>query len=372
VIPEVVRVLPERRPSGAEPPALPSTCPVCGSAVIKPEGEAVARCTGGLYCAAQRKEALFHFASRRAMDIEGLGEELIEQLVETGLVRDPADLYTLTHAQLTDLERMGDKSARNLLDALERSKSTTLARFIYALGIREVGEATAQALAQAFRDLAPLTAVTVEDLVSQRGVRGVGRKTAEAVVAFLAEHPQARPAEGEDLEDWLAGRKIPGVTARVADAVVQQFPTLAALRAARPEDLENCRRSRVAGVGEKVAAQIVRFFAEPHNREVIEKLLRAGIHWEAARPLEQREDSAEEPLAGKTVVITGTLSRPREEIRRRLVALGAKVTGSVSKKTDFVLAGDAAGSKLDRARELGVRVISEEELDGLSREGFHP
>jgi DNA ligase (NAD+) len=372
VIPEVVRVLTERRPPGAEPPALPSTCPICGSAVIRPEGEAVARCTGGLYCAAQRKEALFHFAARRAMDIEGLGEELIEQLVETGLVRDPADLYTLTHAQLTDLERMGDKSARNLLDALERSKSTTLARFIYALGIREVGEATALALAEAFRDLAPLMAVSVDDLVRQRGVKGVGRKTAESVVAFLADHPEARPAEGEDLARWLAGQKIPGVTVRVADGVVQHFQTLEALRAAQPKDLENRRQSLVTGVGEKVAEQIVRFFAEAHNREVIEKLLHAGIHWKVSQPPEQGTAAAERPLAGKTVVITGTLSRPREEIKQRLVALGAKVTGSVSKNTDFVLAGDAAGSKLDRARALGVRVLSEAELDVLPREGFDP
>jgi DNA ligase (NAD+) len=368
VIPEVVRVLPERRPPGAEAPELPRECPVCGSAVVKPEGEAVARCTGGLYCAAQRKEALFHFASRRAMDIEGLGEELIDQLVERGLVRDPADLYALTPAQLSGLERMGEKSAQNLLDALGRSKSTTLARFIYALGIREVGEATAEALAGQFRDLAPLLSVTVDDLVPRRGVKGVGRRTAEALVDFLAENPDAMPAPGGSLAEWLAARKIPGVSAKVADALVARFPTLGALREARIEELENRRQSLVAGVGEKVAAQIERFFAEPHNQAVIDKLVRAGIHWEAA-PGQLPAGAEEAPLAGKTVVITGTLSRPRDEIREQLVALGARVTGSVSRNTDFLLAGDAAGSKLDKARALGVRVLGEEDLEALCRPG---
>jgi DNA ligase (NAD+) len=368
VIPEVVRVLPERRPPGAASPELPSECPVCGSAVIKPEGEAVARCTGGLYCAAQRKEAILHFASRRAMDIEGLGEELVDQLVERGLVHDPADLYALTPARLTELERVGEKSARNLLDALERSKSTTLARFIYALGIREVGEATARALAGKFRDLRPLLTVTADDLVRQRGVKGVGRRTAEALVAFLPENPDATPAPGLSLADWLAERKIPGVSAKVAGALAERFPTLGALRGARVEDLENRRHSLVAGVGEKVAQRIEGFFAEPHNREVIDKLVRAGIHWPAA-PAQAPPDAKAAPLAGKTVVITGTLSRPREEVKQRLLALGARVTGSVSGSTDLLLAGDAAGAKLEKARALGVRVIGEEDLDALSGPG---
>jgi DNA ligase (NAD+) len=365
VIPEVVRVLPERRSPGARLPGLPAECPVCGSAVVKPEGEAVARCTGGLYCPAQRKEAIFHFGSRRAMDIDGLGEELIDQLVDRGLVRDPADLYALTHEQLSGLERMGDKSALNLLEALESSRSTTLARFIYALGIREVGEATAQALADAFPDLDDLMGATMDQLVPKRGVKGVGRKTAEAVTAYFADHPGAGPAPGDGLAEWLLAQKIPGVSARVAGALVHRFRTLEALRAARADELENRRKSLVTGVGEKVAEQIVDFFAEPHNREVIEKLRKAGIEWELPAREAEAGGSGEGPLAGRTVVITGTLSRPRDEIKRRLVALGAKVTGSVSRKTDFLLAGEAAGSKLDRARELGVRVLSEEELGAL-------
>ncbi|MCG6862201.1 MAG: NAD-dependent DNA ligase LigA [Chromatiaceae bacterium] len=367
VIPEVVRVLPERRPEGAVPVELPSTCPECGSLVIKPEGEAVARCTGGLYCPAQRKEAIWHFASRRAMDIEGLGEELIEQLVGKGLLEDPAGIYGLAAKadRLIALERMGEKSVANLLEAIERSKSTTLARFILALGIREVGEATAQALADAFPDLERLMSARVEDLVQQRGVKGVGPKTAQAIHDFFEENPQLA-ADGE-LADWLVAQKIPGVNPAVAAALTALFGDLDALRAARLDELENRRESLVPGVGEAVAEQIVSFFAEPHNRDVIRKLLDAGIHWET--PAVSVAAPERSPLAGKTVVITGTLSRPREEIRAELQAHGAKVTGSVSKKTDYLVAGIDPGSKLTKARELGVAVVDEEGLAGLLVEG---
>ena len=283
VIPEIVRVLPERRPKDAREVVLPAHCPVCGSDIIKPEGEAVARCTGGLFCPAQRKEAIKHFASRRAMDIEGLGDKLVDQLVDKDLVHDPADLYSLNKEQLTALERMGEKSARNLLDALERSKETTLARFLYALGIREVGEATSQTLANRFRSLEALEQATEEEL--------------------------------------------------------QETPD----------------------IGPIVAAHIAAFFRQPHNREVIEKLLEAGIHWpEVEAPAEE-----EQPLAGKTFVLTGTLGRPRSEIKAELQALGAKVTGSVSRKTDYVVAGEAAGSKLTRARELGITILDETALRKL-------
>jgi DNA ligase (NAD+) len=285
VIPEIVRVLPERRPEKAGEVVLPAHCPVCGSDVIKPEGEAVARCTGGLFCPAQRKEAIKHFASRRAMDIEGLGDKLVEQLVEQELIHDPADLYSLTREQLAGLERMGEKSAQNLIDALERSKETTLAHFLYALGIREVGEATSQTLANQFRSLEALEQATEEEL--------------------------------------------------------QETPD----------------------VGPIVAAHIAAFFRQPHNREVIEKLLQAGIHWpEVEAPAEDQQ-----PLAGKTFVLTGSLSRPRSEIKAELQALGARVAGSVSKKTDYVVAGEAAGSKLTRARELGISILDEAGLEKLLR-----
>lgn len=371
VIPEVVRVLPERRPEGARPVELPQTCPECGSQVVKPVGEAVARCTGGLYCPAQRKEAIRHFASRRAMDIEGLGEELVEQLVEqpmdAPLLEDPAGIYALKERadQLISLERMGEKSVDNLLDAIEKSKATTLARFIYALGIREVGEATAQALADAFLDLDELMDVTVEQLVRQRGINGVGPKTASAIRDFFA--GGGEPQAGEELSDWLTAQKIPGVNARVATALVQRFGTLDALRVAGAEDLENRKTSRVPGVGDTVAERIVGFFSEPHNREVIEKLRAAGVHWEKPQPAAAAP--GEQPLLGKTVVITGALSRPRDSIKAALQAQGAKVTGSVSKKTDYLIAGEDAGSKLVKARQLGVTVVDEEGLSRLLGEG---
>jgi DNA ligase (NAD+) len=380
VIPEVVRVLPERRPLGARPVELPTTCPVCGSAVTKPAGEAVARCTGGLYCPAQRKEAILHFASRRALDIEGLGEELVDQLVDKGLVGDPADLYALRHEQLASLELMGDKSARNLLAALERSRGTSLARFIFALGIPGVGEATALALAEHFGDLEPLLTVRLEDLLFQGGVPGLGPAKAQTLAAFLDRHPLAGPAPGEGLADWLGRQGVPGLNTRLAAAVVARLPTLAALRQAGATGLENRKQVRVAGVGDILARQIVDFFAQPHNREVIAKLLAAGIHWERAssrvgagagvasqddRPGGEAPAVPDRPLAGRTLVITGTLSRPREEIKDLLLSMGAKVTGSVSARTDFVLAGQDAGSKLAKAQALGVRVITEADLPGL-------
>jgi len=363
VIPEVVRVLPERRPPGTESVELPQTCPQCGSRVVKPEGEAVARCTGGLYCPAQRKEAIQHFASRRAMDIEGLGEELVEQLVNEQLLEDAAGIYSLADKAdcLVALDRMGEKSVEKLLAAIERSKSTTLARFLLALGIREVGEATAQALADAFPDLDHLMAARVEDLARQKGVKGVGPKTAVAIRDFFDGRPDL--AFDGALADWLVAQKIPGVNARVAAALAERFADLGALSEAQVDDLENRKESLVPGVGQAVAEQIVGFFAEPHNRDVITKLLAAGVHWKT--PLVASAPPDRYPLAGKTVVITGTLSRPRDQIRAALQQRGAKVTGSVSEKTDYVVAGAGPGSKLTKARELGVTVLDEKGLAGL-------
>ena len=283
VIPEVVRVLPERRPESAKPVELPKRCPVCGADIVQAEGEAVARCSGGLYCAAQRREAIKHFASRRAMDIEGIGDKLVEQLVDRKLVRDPADLYGLTREQVAGLERMAERSARNLLEALERSKETTLERFLYALGIREVGEATARNLAAA-------------------------------------------------------------------------LGTLEALEEADEERLQ-----QVPDVGPVVASHVHAFFRQRHNREVIDRLVEAGVHWEEGK----HTSATGQPLKGKTFVLTGALSRPRDEVKARLVALGAKVAGSVSKKTDYVVAGEDPGSKLARAKELGVKVIDENDLDEM-------
>ncbi|MCG8056897.1 MAG: NAD-dependent DNA ligase LigA [Candidatus Thiodiazotropha endolucinida] len=286
VIPEVVSVILEKRPASSQSVDLPERCPVCDSEVVIAEGEAVARCSGGLFCPAQRKEAIKHFASRKAMDIEGLGDKLVEQLVELEMVETPADLYSLSLQQLSGLERMAEKSAQNLLDALAKSKQTSLNRFLYGLGIREVGEATAQSLAQ-------------------------------------------------------------------------QFLTLKAI-----EDADEASLQETPDVGPIVAAHIVSFFRQPHNREVIDELLQAGIKW----PEVARVETAASSLTGKTVVITGTLSRPRDEYKQILLARGAKVTGSVSSKTDYLVAGEAAGSKLTKAEKLGVTVLDEAALERLLSE----
>ncbi len=284
VIPELVRVIPGRRPK-PEPHRvqLPRHCPVCHSVVIKPEGEAVARCTGGFTCPAQRQEAIRHFASRRAMDIEGLGDKLVEQLVEGALVRAPADLYTLTVEQLQGLERMGEKSAANLVKAIEHSKRTTLPRLLYALGIREVGESTALALARHFGELDPLMGASEDDI------------------------------------------------------------------------------QRVPDVGPVVAAHVAAFFASPEHREAIRRLRDEGVRWE---PFDQ--GAAALPLSGQTFVLTGTLEGfSREQASEALTALGAKVSGSVSKKTCYVVAGAEPGSKLEKARSLGIEVLDEDALRRL-------
>jgi DNA ligase (NAD+) len=284
VIPEVVRVVDSLRPPDARPVELPARCPVCGSHVTRAEGEAVARCSGGLVCPAQRREALRHFASRRAMDIEGLGERLVEQLVESGRVATPADLYALEATELAGLERMGAKSAANLVEALERSKRTTLARFLYALGIRDVGEATALALAGHFGRLEALEVATLEEI------------------------------------------------------------------------------QQVRDVGPVVAAQVRGFFDEPRNRAVIESLRGRGVNWPDAMPA-RSPAAADGPLAGQTLVITGTLATmTREEARAAARAAGATVTDSVSRKTTLLLAGTEAGSKLRKAVELGVPVVDEPEF----------
>ena len=281
VIPQIIGVLHDRRPADARPIIFPETCPVCDSAIVRIEGEAVARCTGGLFCAAQRKEALKHFVSRKAMDIDGVGGKLIEQLVDRELIHTPADLFKLDLTTLTRLERMGEKSAENALASLEKAKNTTLARFIFALGIREVGEATALNLANHF-------------------------KTLEAL-------------QNADLE------------------ALQQVPD----------------------VGEVVANRILAFWHEPHNVAVVNDLIQQGVHWDDVEVKEVGENL----FKGKTVVLTGTLTQMgRNEAKALLQEMGAKVSGSVSAKTDFVIAGDAAGSKLTKAQELGVAVLTEEEF----------
>lgn len=283
VIPEVVRILPERRPAGSTPfnlLQLYPVCPQCGSHVVREEGEAAARCTGGLFCPAQRKQAVLHFASRRAMDIEGLGEKIVDQLVESDLIHNPGDIYRLDMPTLAGLERMGEKSAQNLLAAIQASaRSTPLARFIYALGIRNVGEATAKDLARHFGH--------IENLM------------------------------------------------QADSAALQQVPD----------------------VGPVVAESIVQFFSEAHNLEVIEAL-RQAVHLQSAEPVQ-----GSTALSGMTFVLTGTLpNMSRDVAQQRIEAAGGKVSGSVSKKTSYVVAGSEAGSKLDKAREFGVPILDEARL----------
>jgi DNA ligase (NAD+) len=359
VIPEVVRVLAERRPADALPVALPVSCPVCGSDVIKPAGEVVARCSGGLFCAAQRAEAIKHFAARRAFDIEGLGDKLVEQLVDSGMVHDPADLFALDAAAVAALARMGEKSAANLLAALEKSKATSFGRFLYALGIREVGEVTAEALAQHFPDLPALMQTTIDDFIQDSGIKGIGPKTAAAI----ADAARQSADDGGNLRTWLVNQKIRGLKGENAAALAARFGTLEALKAADTAQLSNQPKTLVDGVGPIVAEHIVAFFRQPHNREVIDKLLRAGVHW--APPQITPAHSGRHPLSGKTLVITGTLSRPRQAIKEQLQALGAKVAGSVSAKTDYLVAGADAGSKYAKAQQLGIAILDEPALNRL-------
>ena len=284
VIPEVVRVLPDKRPILAPEFIMPKTCPVCGSRVVRAEDEAIARCSGGLYCPAQRKQALIHFASRRALDIEGMGDKLVEQLVDCDIVRTPADLYKMGLLALVNLERMAEKSATNLLAAIEKSKQTTLARFIYALGIRNVGETTAKDLARHFGSLNRVLSAETEQLL------------------------------------------------------------------------------QVNDVGPIVAQSLRQFCTEPHNVDVIEQLRAVGVTWPEgdALPVTRRA------LSGKVFVLTGTLpSLSREEAKALIETAGGKISGSVSKKTNYVLAGAEAGSKLEKAQELGVPVIDEAQLQTL-------
>ena len=284
VIPEVVRVCFEKRPDNSTQIILPTQCPVCQSHVIRNEDEAVVRCSGGLYCPAQRKEALKHFVSRKAMNIDGLGEKLIETLVDNQLIHNPADLFKLQPAQLLDLERMGKKSVENLLDAIEKSKKTTLPKLLYALGIREVGEVTAKHLARHFATIEAIQNASLEQLME------------------------------------------------------------------------------VTDIGETTAYYCREFFKEAHNLEVIRQLQAAGVHWPLHSNTAQT-DAAENPFRQKTVVITGTLhTMSREEAKARLETVGANVTSSVSAKTHFLIAGEKAGSKLGKAQQLGVTIMTEDEF----------
>ncbi|MWN89416.1 NAD-dependent DNA ligase LigA [Gilliamella sp. Pra-s65] len=289
VIPKIVAVILDKRPKDTKEIVFPTHCPICGSLIVRDEGQTISRCAGGLICPAQRKEALKHFVSRKAMNVEGMGDKVIEQLVDKEYVKTPADLYKLNLPMLCSLDKIGEKSANNLLNALEESKNTTLSRFIFALGIPNVGE------------------VTAENLVNQLG-------------------------------------NLPAIE----NTSLEQLQT-------------------VKDIGAVIAESIIDFFQEPHNRNIIEQLTshEIGIHWQNLNPQMQAVNT-DSPFFGKKVVLTGTLSvLTRDEAKNKLKQLGAKVTGSVSKNTDLVIAGEAAGSKLNKAQELGIKVIDEQEMLNL-------
>lgn len=352
VIPEVVRTLPERRPPGASAVSMPAHCPVCGSDVVKPEDEVVARCSGGLFCPAQRKEAVKHFASRRAMDIEGLGDKLVEQLIDQALIEDPADLFVLPVETLAGLERMGEKSAQNVVAALQRSRETTLARFLYALGILGVGESIAASIAAACGSLEAVMALSLSNLVE---IKDSQAKKLQQILGegFADELPVADIGELEGAK-WF--------THVHALLLADRFATVGELRAAAADRVPNDPDIKIEGVGDVLAEKLVTFFRQAHNREVIAKLRAAGVHWP---DVEVDAASAAQPLSGVTFVLTGTLSQPRDAFKTRLQALGAKISGSVSKKTDYLVAGAEAGSKLAKAESLGVDILDEDALEAL-------
>ncbi len=345
------------------PIVFPVECPECGSDVVRIEGEAVARCSGGLYCPAQRKEAIKHFASRRAMDIDGLGDKLIEQLVDRGLIGNPADLYLLTLDDIVGVERMGEKSAKNLLHALALSRETTFARFLYALGIREVGQVSATALAAHFSSIEALKSVTVDAFIEQRGFKGLGPKKA----AMLVEQIQSGgvPVDG-DVAAWLCRLQISGVNTALAGAIASKFSSYEALKAAKIEDFQFSRKSLIEGIGPVVAEHIVSFFSQPHNLEVLDKLVKdAKIVWSDTDNKHANPDqrAISKSLEGQSWVLTGTLTTmKREEAKQHLQNLGAKVVNSVSAKTACVVVGDAAGSKFKKAQDLGLVIIDEAEF----------
>jgi DNA ligase (NAD+) len=390
VIPEVVRVVPESRPKGTVPWTMPTHCPICNSDIVREEGESVARCTGGLTCAAQRTQAVFHFASRRAMDIDGLGERYIEDLGEFGHLQSVAGLYGLTLEDLLDMKRAADERdgttpetvkagkvatrwAENLIDAIEASRRTTLERFLYALGIKHVGESTAKALANWFGDLELVRHMPWPLL---KLVPDVGGEVARAIDAFFeqpgnqrviddllgrgvaigdthAPSPKLRP--GLAWANVLAQAEIPKLTAKRSEQVATSFDSVRSLLAAGKDALLD------AGLPQDTADALADYLSSGDGRELLLRCARAIEKLDAAAG--DTDEAGEGPLEGNTVVLTGTLAAlTRDEARERLEALGAKVAGSVSKKTSFVVAGEAAGSKLAKAEELGIEVWDEAKL----------
>lgn len=401
VIPEVVRVIEDRRPPHTRPWTMPTHCPVCGSALLREEGEAAWRCSGGLFCAAQRKEALIHFASRRAMDIDGLGERFVDALVDFGYVHTPADLYRLTLEDFLEMKRRADerdgttpetvkagkvatKWAENLLAGIEASKATTLARFLFALGIMHIGESTAKTLAGWLGRLAFVRTTPAPVL---RVLPDIGGEVATSIAAFFAQpgnvavvdalldagvhfsdegDPSPKLRERLDLAALLDMAGIAKLGPKSTRLLAEHYPTLQRLAHA------GAAHWIVAGLPQAAATNLELFLADAAQHEALREAESAMHRLLAAIP--QTAATSAAPLDGQTVVLTGTLAAlGREEAKEKLESLGAKVAGSVSKKTSFVVAGETAGSKLDKARELGVPVWDEARLLALLGEhGLQP
>jgi len=384
VIPQITRSLPEKN-SLSKDIVFPTLCPVCESDIERIEGEAAARCSGGLYCAAQRKEAIQYFASRKALNIDGLGEKVVDLLVDEELINSPADLFSLKAEQLVDLERMGPKKAENLINALTKSKQTSFAKFLLALGIREVGEATAKNLAEYFLTLDELKKADIKGYHLKISIAKDSHEQLQIMNQFQSEHKSTKDSyailfikcKTDSAEKWLVNGFNDSEefkTIEIENIPDQLSKELNNKKSDRNETLiinkaliylgQTYRKTLldVSDVGEIVAKHIHTFLRQTHNLEVIDALTDAGIQW-PAMPTKQQ---TAQPLADKTYVLTGTLNKmKRNEAQASLQALGAKVSGSVSSKTDCVVAGESAGSKLTRAKELNIPVIDEEELIDL-------
>jgi len=350
VIPEVVSAVLSDRPDDAKPIHMPEQCPVCESQVVRISGEAVARCTGGLFCQAQRKEAIKHFASRKAMDIDGLGDKIVEQLVDEQLIKDPADLFALDVKTVAKLDRMAEKSASNLIASLDKAKQTTLPRFLFSLGILGIGETMAMNIANTMGSLEAVQELNLHDLVELK------LSQAKALLKYASALPKelrvSMMQPPNDLK-WCNSAHI--------EMLAERYGTLADLMKQSPEALVNQPSINIEGLGDVLAEKFVMFFRQPHNQDVLNKLIAAGVQW----PAIEKVDVSDSELAGLSFVLTGTLSQPRDAYKARLLAAGAKVLGSVSKNTNYLVAGESAGSKLSKAESLGVPVLDEVAIEAM-------
>jgi len=363
VIPEVVRPLLEQRPPGASLIEMPERCPVCDSLIVQSDDKAVATCSGGLTCGAQLREALRHFVSRRAMQIDGLGEKLIDQMVSREMVERRSDLFALKFEQLLELDLVKEKTANNLLASIESAKSTTLARLIYALGIPEVGETTAEVLAQHFGSLRALQQADLEYFIPQ-GLDGVGTVGAEQLAEFL--HSADDWPATDKLAEWI-GQSLPRLSGSAIDQLLQRYPDQQALQRVEARQLQSNPGSTVEGVGETMARFIVDYFNHQRNLDELARLQELGVHWSDAdqsASVESAENNRS--LDGASFVITGKFNDySRDQLAAELKNRGAKVSSSVSSKTTALLCGEAAGSKLAKAQKLGIQVIEENQLQAF-------